>query len=491
MIKYLTYAMVYLGSLIMVYNIYGFVRFAINIRSQALLPKRSIILHLPIILLVLFLLGYVFVAVFGKPSIVVAGILFGGSVFVFLIYELLTHITASIAQNEHLQAQLMAVTESNRAKSAFLASVSHEMRTPLNVIIGLDTVALKEPDLAPETKHRLEKIGESAEYLLGLVNNILDLNNSEEHKITVKDKPFSLNDAVKQVNALVSTLCEEKGLTYKFTSHTDTGVQYSGDETKLKQLLLILLGNAVKYTPAPGTVEFSADCTVSADNTHTLSFTVSDTGIGIDKDFLPQVFKAFACEDSSSTGRGGSGLGLAVAKEYCELMGGMITVKSEKNVGSVFTVTLPAKPIKASDNTLPHQDVPVTLKSRRILIVEDIPENAEIVADLLELEGAISEHAQNGKIGVDMFLASPKGYYDAILMDLRMPVMDGLTATKAIRSSDHPDASAIPIIALSANAFEEDINKSLSSGMDAHLAKPADAGLLYTTLGKFIGSVRK
>ena len=491
MIRFVTSAMVFLGSLLMIYNIYGFIRFARSIRTKKGWDANNKILYIPIFLLIFFLLGYIAVGFFGDPDLIVSGILFGGSIFVFVIYLLLTKITDRVSESQHLEAQLMAAEQSSRVKSEFLASMSHEMRTPLNVIIGLDTVALSEPDLSPDTRHRLEKIGESAKYLLGLINNILSLNSSENDKIELKKEAFPLSDAVRQINALTSSMCAGKGLSYKFSAADDVDGSYIGDETVIKQVIFAMLDNAVKYTNAPGAVELSIDCVSEANNIRNIRFTVSDTGIGMDREFLQHVFDAFTREDASTTGSGGSGLGLAVAKRHIEDMGGTITAESEKNKGSVFTFTLPLEHIETGEEPQPDEGDEVTLEGKRILIVEDMPENAEIVADLLELEDAETEHAENGKIAVDMFSASPVGYYDAVLMDLRMPVMDGLTATREIRALDRADAASVPIIALSANAFETDINQSLAAGMNAHLAKPADAVQLYSTIKKFIALLQR
>jgi CheY-like chemotaxis protein len=195
------------------------------------------------------------------------------------------------------------------------------------------------------------------------------------------------------------------------------------------------------------------------------------------------MFDTFAQEDASSTKRhGGSGLGLAVAKQIIDLSGGTISVNSKKNVGSVFTVTLPLEPAAPEKTPDAPDSAGVPLAGRRVLIVEDIAENAEILADLLELEGVETEHAENGQIGLEMFSASPPGYYDAIMMDMRMPVMDGLEATRRIRALERADAKRIPIIAVTANAFESDIKASLDAGMNVHLAKPADSDMLYGTL---------
>ena len=492
--SYFIYAMVYLGSALMVFNIIGFIRFAQQIRKRKNWGSQNAILIVPVVLLVLFLAGYLAVGIFGKPDLIVSGILFGGSIFVFVMYLMLTKITERIVKAEHVEAEFEAAEASNRAKAEFLSTISHEMRTPMNVIIGLDTLALNEPDLSPDIRHKLEKIGESAKHLLDLINNILELNNADGQLIEVKQEAFSLSDALRQVNAIESTLCAQKGLTYIFDAPDRADGQYVGDVVKLKEILFALLDNAVKYTEAPGTVSLSLDAEPVDDTTRMVTMQIKDTGIGISEEFLPKIFDLFSKEDNTSTGSAGSGIGLAVTKRYVELLGGTIKAESEKNKGSLFTVRIPMVcRASAIPGKMPEvQDV--SLEGKRILIVEDIPENAEIVADLLDLEGCTTDLAENGKIALDMFSASSPFTYDAILMDLRMPVMDGITATREIRALSREDAPIVPIIALSANAFENDVRQSLDAGMNAHLAKPSDAERLSQTLKRFIGeaeSIRK
>jgi len=274
-----------------------------------------------------------------------------------------------------------------------------------------------------------------------------------------------------------------------------------GDELLLKQALMNVLDNAVKYTAAPGDVIFSVKMIRSDNEACVIMFIVNDTGIGISREFLPKVFDIFSQEDGSFTNRyGGSGMGLAVTKQKVELMNGDITAESEQGVGSTFTIDIPfyiaeeeeaKKALNGEASGGENEAVPeISLEGCRILIVEDLDENAEIVADLLELEGAESEHAENGYIALGMCERSKPGYYDAILMDLRMPVMDGLESTRSIRSLPREDAKTIPIIALSANAFETDRQNSADAGMNAHLVKPIDSDLLYQTLRIWIAKTK-
>ena len=492
MIRTAIYVMIVLGSLLMVYNIVGFGRFAYRIRSLKNWGGNNAILNVPITLLVMFLIGYIAVGVFGDPDLIVAGILFGGSIFVFVMYWMLSRITDRILENERIEAQLLAAEEVSRAKSDFLASMSHEMRTPVNVILGLDALALKEPELSAKTRHQLEKIGHRGKYLLGLINNILELNNIEDNKHEPAHDAIRPNELFEQVNAIAQTLCEEKGLDYRFEVSGSLPGCCVGDEMQIKKVLLGLLDNAVKYTDAPGAVRFTADITEEKDERASLCFKVTDTGVGMSETFLAKVFDPFTKEDISSTNRfGGSGLSLAVAKKTVDSMGGSLTVQSRKGEGStfVFTVSLPV--IKSTAEPAEEPEAELSLAGCRILVVEDVPENAEIVQDLLELEDVETDLAENGLIALEKFKSSPTGTYDAILMDLRMPVMDGLEATRRIRALSCPDAAAIPIIALTANAFQSDLDATQAAGMNAHLAKPADADLLYDTLRKWISYARK
>ena len=485
MLDWLIYGMVYLGSALMVHNIYGFIKYAMKLKKRSKGEKGgNFLLYFPIALLVMFLIGYLVVGIFGNPDIVMSGILFGGSIFVFVIYIFLERITNRIIEQEEIKANVMAAEESNRVKTGFLASVSHEMRTPMNIIIGLDAIALKDETLKPETRSQLVKLDASAKQLLGLINTILDMNGIESGELKAKDAEFSLSEAVEQVAAVAETLCDGKGLTFEYSSQGDLNGKYISDEVLIKHALNCLLDNAVKFTEAPGKVSFRVENEGTSGDRDTIKFTVTDTGVGIDPEFLPKLFGAFMREDQSSTAsRGGSGLGLAITKRMTDLLGGTIEAESEKGKGSAFTLTLPLKRFEEVENKESY-DIP--LEGRRVLIAEDIPENAEIVADLLELEGALSEHAENGRIAVGMFKNSPVGYYDAVLMDLRMPEMDGFAATEAIRASGREDSKTVPIIALTANAYESDVKHCFESGMNAHLSKPADTDMLYGALKKHI-----
>ena len=488
MLQWVINAMVYLGSALMVYNIYGFTRYRQDIiRSKGEWGSERVWLIVPIVMLVMFLLGYLAVGIFGKPDLIVSGILFGGSVFVFIIFCFIRRITAHIQETQQMEARLMAAEASSRAKTTFLSSVSHEMRTPMNLIIGLNSIALQDETLSPQTRDRLEKLGASASHLLDLINDVLDMNYMESGQIELKHEAFPLRETLAFVELMIRSQCDEKGLDY--THEVGEGVcEYCvGDAQRVRQVLLCILENAVKFTPAPGSVAFTAEAVDAPQGRCALRFTIRDTGIGMDQAFLPRLFDSFAQEDASTTNRyGGSGLHLAITKRLVDMMGGAISVTSQKGAGSCFVVdlTLDAAPAIAGEAAKIAKTGGAGLRGRRVLIVEDIDLNADILADILEMEDILSERAENGRIAVDLFSQNPPGHFAAILMDLRMPVMDGWDATRAIRALERPDAKTIPIIALTANASEEDMRKSLDSGMNAHLSKPTDTDLLFETLNK-------
>ena len=529
----------------------------------------------------------------------------------------------NMARNHALRDALVAADEANKAKTAFLSSMSHEIRTPMNAIIGLNKIAMNEPSASDRVKEYLERIDTSAHHLLGIINDILDMSRIESGRLVIRSEEFSLARTLEQVNTIISGQCHDKGLTYAYRTVGQIADYYIGDAMKLRQVMINILGNSVKFTPKGGTITFIVENIAKFDGKSTLRFTMSDNGIGMSREYLPAIFDSFSQEDSSTTSKFGStGLGMPITKSIVELMNGTIEVESEKGSGTTVTVTVTlldsdrraeleeegmppshemcvlvidddpiacehaqiilgqvgiscekamtgldglemvklrharrepynlilvdwkmpdlngvettrlireavgdetpiiiltaynwedvmeeakeagvdsfvAKPLFADSVMDEFREAfkkknakliseTADLKGRRVLLAEDVAVNAEIMMMVLAMREMEIEHAENGRIAVQKFAANEPGYYDAILMDMRMPEMDGLEATKAIRAMERQDAKTIPIIALTANAFDEDVQRSMQAGLNAHLSKPVEPEVLFETLENLI-----
>ncbi len=530
----------------------------------------------------------------------------------------------SLEQTRALEVALAAAEEANRAKTAFLSNMSHEIRTPMNAIIGLDSIALNSHDIPLETRDQLEKIGDSAQHLLSIINDILDMSRIESGNMVVASEEFCFGKTLEQVNTIIGGQCRDKGLSYECRIGEGIDDYYIGDDMKLRQIMINILGNAVKFTPEGGRVTFEVKPIARFEGKTTLRLVISDTGIGMSKEYLPKLFDTFSQEDSSSTNRYGStGLGMPITKSLVELMHGHIDVESEKGVGTTFTCTVTLTDSDRRDveyeegdlhpdemSVLVIDDDPVAcehaklvlgqvgvscdtalsgpegiemvkvraarqepynllvidwrmpdmdgidttriiraelgfdmpiiiltsynwddvaekarqagvdtfvpkplfaasvmdefreafrkkrgetvmhkrfdLAGRRVLLAEDVAINAEIMVMVLSMREMVTDIAENGQIAVDMYAGHEPGYYDAVLMDMRMPVMDGLQATRTIRAMGREDSADIPIIALTANAFDEDVRHSMQAGLNAHLSKPVEPEALFETLEALI-----
>lgn len=403
---------------------------------------------------------------------------------------LLSVVLRQRAQREReLQTELLMKTA--QAKNEFLAKMSHDIRTPLNGIIGMNYIATtKVPPSCTEVKECLEKVDISAKYLLGILNDILDMSKIESGEVKLSLKPFSLESLRAGIEPLVFSQMEGKSFHFIIDAPEKTEWDYIGDELRLKQILINLLSNAVKFTEK-GSVTLSIRVFPVTKEKDKVEFSVRDTGKGMSQEFMDHIFTPFTQEnDSIAANYGGSGLGLSIAKSFVELMGGTITVTSGVEEGSEFTVTLLLeKTPKKKRETMESKEAETTcdFKGKRVLLCEDNDLNAEIASVILEDFNLKADRAEDGKTGVELFENSASGYYAMIFMDVRMPRMDGYEATRAIRMLERPDAKQVPICALSANAFFDDIRKSMEAGMNEHLAKPLDVALLTEVLRKYLG----
>ncbi len=379
----------------------------------------------------------------------------------------------TMKRNQALSDALKAAEEASKAKTVFLSSMSHEIRTPMNAIIGLDSIALNDPEISDKTRGYLEKIGSSANHLLSLINDILDMSRIEAGRMTLKSEEFSFAKLIEQVNTIFSTQCAEKGLDYNCHINGTVDDYFIGDNIKLRQVLVNILGNAVKFTPEGGKIDFITEKVNSFDGRSTLRFKISDTGIGMSREYLPHIFDTFSQEDSTATNRyGSSGLGLAITKNIVEMMNGNIDVQSEKGRGTtfIFTVTL-----IDSDHKQDNKDDEIYPYKMNVLVVDDDPIACEHAKLVLEKTGMSCETALSGKEALEkvkLHQARQKPY-DLILVDLKMPEMDGVETSKRIREIVGRESA---IIIITAYRWDDVFDEAKKAGVDSFIAKPLFAG---------------
>lgn len=392
-----------------------------------------------------------------------------------------TDITQEKKTEEGLTAAVEAAEQANAAKSRFLSEMSHDIRTPMNAIIGMTLLAkasLKEPD---KIKKCLEKITVASNLLLGIINDVLDMSKIESGKLTLTDESFSINEMIDGVNTVIQPQCAAKNQEFHIEEKNIVYRQLRGDLLRINQVLLNLLSNAVKFTPQGGEIYLSVEEFEIRDSGFIpLQVTVRDTGTGISPEFLEKIFTPFEREQTSTVSHiQGTGLGLAIAKSMINAMGGQLTVESKLKKGSSFTVYLELRVQEYEKEKEAEQEPTIqsvqsigNYRGRRFLVVEDNEMNREIATEIFHMAGAEVESAENGEEAVRIFLSQPAGYYDAVFMDVQMPVMNGYEASRAIRGSGYGNSGDIPIIAMTANVFAEDKKAAKDAGMTAHVGKP-------------------
>ena len=404
----------------------------------------------------------------------------------FSVYSTMTR------REKRLEVQKIAAEESNKAKSTFFFNMSHDIRTPMNAILGYTALAQKEKDLPPTVADFLGKIEASGDHLLSLINDILEMSRIESGKMELEIAKGNLEKMLNDVRDLFATQMLEKSLSYVVKAENLTHKTVLCDVKRLDRVLLNLVSNAYKFTPEGGSITLTLKETGATETEGSYELRVKDTGIGMSRDFADRVFDAYERERTAS-GIQGTGLGMAITKHIVNLMNGTIEVDTEKGKGTEFILHFAfpiaedePEPAKAETNAAEGTESSTDFTGIRLLLVDDLDVNREMTKMILGGYGFEIETAENGKIALDMVAASAPGHYRLILMDVQMPVMNGYEATKAIRALPDPALSSIPVIAMTANAFAEDIRNAKAAGMDDHIAKPIDIPEMMKTLERFL-----
>lgn len=399
-------------------------------------------------------------------------------------------IQKSYQQTKKLEKILNDLKKANKAKSDFLSRMSHDMRTPLNGIMGLSQIMLQggDKDMSPEIRQNVEDIYMSGKLLLSLINDTLDMNKIESNRLKLNKESVDFRLMIRRIFSCIKPMADEKNINVRVRYINTPQCCLIMDKLRVQQILLNLISNAIKFTQDCGYVEVVVEQTGVHDDIYDIKISVKDNGIGISKSFMSKLFEPFEQENNNITQKYcGTGLGMSIVKSLVEMMGGKIEVKSEKRKGTDVYVYLSFK--KAADSiemtTVPQHESK-NLKGKRILLCEDHQLNAKVVQYMLSDKQISVSHAVNGQVAVDMFCAERENYYDMILMDIRMPVMDGIEAAKRIRRLKRKDAATVPIIAMTANAYVQDIQQCMAAGMNAHIAKPVDMNDMYATIEKYM-----
>lgn len=424
---------------------------------------------------------------------IICGLVAGAVLLFICLYTYYVYQKSKAEEQKQKQLLMNAAEEAdaaNKAKSAFLLSMSHDIRTPMNAIIGFTNIALHQ-NMVSDIHDSLKKVQQSSNHLLSLLNDVLDFSRIESGKVTISPEPVDITQLTDNVQAIMNGLLYNRDLQFEVHRESLKNPYVLADVVRIREVLVNLLGNAVKFTKDGGAITLDISSYPGADEKHIIiRYVVRDNGIGMSEEFQKKLFDPFSQEDDANarTQYKGTGLGMAITKKYVDMMGGSIAVESKKGVGATFTVEIPLE--------LPEQVIPSEQKQHlhrdltgiHVLMAEDNDLNAELATMILEDAGMTVTRASDGKEVVDLFKNHPRGTYDLILMDIMMPNMDGHQAAKAIRALgiERSDAVTIPIIALSANAFIDDIQESLDSGMNDHISKPINIEELIDTITKYI-----
>ena len=430
-----------------------------------------------------------------KKISVICGVIVGLVLLMICLWTYLVYRKSKEEEQKQKQLLLEAAEKAdaaNKAKSTFLFNMSHDIRTPMNAIVGFTDIALHQNSVA-EIHDSLEKVRESSKHLLSLLNDVLDLSRIESGKAVFFPEPVDITKLTDDVLAIMNGLLYNRDLKFEVYRERPKNPYVLADATRIREVLTNFLSNAVKFTKDGGTVTLYISSHPGEDDKHIVArYIVKDNGIGMSEEFQKKLFKPFSQEDDrgARTQYKGTGLGMAIAKEYVEMMGGNIAVESQKGVGTTFTVEIPLELTEQGIRQKQEEPVHHDLTGVNVLMAEDNDLNAELATVMLEDAGMAVTRAFDGKEAVELFKNHPQGTYDIILMDIMMPNMDGHQAAKTIRAmgTERPDAATIPIIAVSANAFAEDIKASLDSGMNGHVSKPLNMKEVTDTIAKYIKS---
>ena len=424
---------------------------------------------------------------------IICGLVAGAVLLLICLYTYYVYQKSKAEEQKQKQLLMTAAEEAdaaNKAKSAFLLSISHDIRTPMNAIIGFTNIALHQNTVS-DIHDSLEKVQKSSNHLLSLLNDVLDFTRIESGKVTISPEPVDITQLTDNVQAIMNGLLYNRDLKFEVHRESPKNLYVLADVVRIREVLVNLLGNAVKFTNDGGKITLDISSYPGADEKHIITrYVVRDNGIGMSEEFQKKLFDPFSQEDDANarTQYKGTGLGMAITKKYVDMMGGSIAVESKKGVGSTFTVEIPLELSEQVIQSEQKQHLHRDLTGIHVLMAEDNDLNAELATMMLEDAGVTVTRASDGKEVVDLFKNHPRGTYDLILMDIMMPNMDGHQAAKAIRALgiERSDAVTIPIIALSANAFIDDIQESLDSGMNDHISKPINMEELIDTITKYI-----